>query len=969
MFRHLGLPGLLLLGLLLLPTANASPQVAGIETATPEGATIRIRADGDGDYPSLQEALDEAPEGATIMLSAGSYHQSRPLRVTRPISLIGDGANASVVVGDSADVVMSVAVSGIFRMADIGFHYQGEGPADVVVIEAGSIEISGCTFSGAVESPSRQSWAGLRIAGKTEGAVRDCLSAGNTGEGITVDGEATIRLESNRCTSNKGCGIAFIGSTSGEASENDCSGNGQAGIVVAGEACPVLRANVCRGNSLAGILFLERSAGLAWANDCSANSMYGIQVLGQAAPALESNTCTGNMDSGIAYFGSTAGTAKGNTCDENQKYGIYVGGQAAPTLESNTCTGNKDSGIAYLGSSGGTAKGNTCTGNEKDGISVAEQANPTLESNTCSTNKRDGINVTGSAHPSLLRNLCLDNGDDGIGFEEAALGNASGSVCVRNAWSGIWVSGTSQPRIEHSTCSENGIAGIAFFEDGGGEVSNTTLERNSIGILVGGTAHPTLIRCSVIDSGGSKSVSLGFPNALLREVSWWDAFVLVHVYDWPADEISPGFGVYAYGTSVLTMDSCEISGSMISGVRISGESSAHIANCRILNNAHGIELVDAARATVEDTASFENRYTAVDVSGTAQVVLERCELLRNLVGLRAQNSAGVVLRDTGVCDNTVGVLLEGSARADLLQASLCRSTCAPVALWGDAEISLAECQFLDNAVDDVLRGREPHGLAPGEAVSARIEAGGAAVSVPEGPPSPVEAVVDSIVEVWPSGRDPVTGKYWEFASNGVILDSGAIATVAHVFYGEDSGDPSVWLKLSYLEVVDADSQDTIYVTSDFLTGVTPHGVHPAAISTGRDLAVLYPASPVVQGPRFAPAIAPYDPVWAVGYTGFLETAETWRFVAGVAALPDRFALKMWVLGWTLDEKRECVYPDVFVLLPANSETVAGMSGSPVVNARGELVGVLMRTFRYGDTNAIGAARLTNLPELQPQPER
>ena len=978
-----------------------------IPSTAVEQRVIHLKADGTGDYPTLQDAITAAPEGTVIVLAAGTYLQTRPLVITKPLRLIGEGMDSTTIVSNAADCVMSVTTTGLFSMTGIAFQYQGEGPADVVVIEATSLEIVSCSFSGAVEAPPRRSWAGLRILGQTMGTVRGCIASGNTGEGITLEDQARVVLEGNRCVENAGCGIAFLGNASGRVSGNECASNGQAGIIVSESAAPILIENSCTKNAWAGILFIESASGLAQANECSQNGTHGIHVVQQAKPTLEANTCSTNKQVGIAYFGQSGGVARENLCQGNELFGIYVGEQAKPTLESNTCTANRNSGIAYFGNAAGTAKGNTCQGNEQHGIYVAEQANPLLEANTCSTNKQagiayfgqsggvarqnlcqangigiyvggkaqptleentcsknegDGINVAEGAQPTIERNLCLDNKDKGIALEGVSGVSVSGNECSRNGWAGIFVYGGSQLTIEQNTCSEDGVAGIAFFEAAEGMASHNRCERNSIGILVGGSAKVALIGCQVSASGTDRAVCSSFPDEMLREVTWSELFLLVLLYGWPFEDISPGFGVYVYGTASVLMKDCEISGSIFSGVRLSGESSAKIENCRILNNAYGIEIMDAAKAHVGGTLSSGNRYTAVDVSGTAQATIEECHLRGNLVGIRAQDKARVGLRDTTVCDNVIGGLLVGSAHGEFTNTVVCDSKRGPMMLWDDAQVSITDCRFLSNAVDDVMVGAALYGLAAGEAVSAEIAADGAAVAFPEAPPEAVEFAVDAIVEVWPSGRDPVTGKYWEFAANGVILASGAIATVGHVFYGEVSSDPTVWLKLSSLEVVDADSQDIIYRMRDFRTGETPHGPHPAAISTSRDLAVLYPINPTVVGLPIAEVAAPYDIVWVVGYVGYLETGEIWRFIPGVISIPDRSTVKLWLLAWLASEKSDVLYSDVWITLPPGMGVVAGMSGSPVLDVDGRAIGIIMR--RWPNTG-LGAARLVDLPELKP----
>ena len=52
-------------------------------TPPPEIVTIHVAPDGSGDYATLGEAIEAAPEGSTITLAAGTYRSETPILIDK----------------------------------------------------------------------------------------------------------------------------------------------------------------------------------------------------------------------------------------------------------------------------------------------------------------------------------------------------------------------------------------------------------------------------------------------------------------------------------------------------------------------------------------------------------------------------------------------------------------------------------------------------------------------------------------------------------------------------------------------------------------------------------------------------------------------------------------------------------------------------------------------------------------------
>jgi len=1040
-----------------VPAFGTGPQSP---SATIEGPVIQINADGSGDYPTFRAAIDAAPAGATIKLAPGNYIQTEPVVITKSLKVVGAGTDITTITGQTGEYVLQISTTGSFSARGISFKYEGNGPADVVVIDAHTAMIESCSFSGAVQTQGRTSWAGLRIIGKTKGTISNCTATSNAGEGITVEDTAEIKVEGCACSDNTGCGIAYLGSATGVAQSNTCERNGRAGVVVGGtanpdieknvcanntssgiwviqQAAPLLQANTCRGSVVGIAYFLGTPAGMAVGNSCSEN-VIGINVAQEAHPTLEMNTCANNERAGIGYTGSARGTVNANICKSNNVSGILVTQQSQPTLKKNVCSENKGSGIAYKDQSGGTATKNQCESNDGSGILVQDQAQPTLEANTCTDNKQAGIFYLGSAagltkgntckeneasgifvaqqaQPSLERNLCSQNKGTGIVYAGESAGTARDNQCLNNESDGILVTEQAQPTLERNVSSENKNSGIAYFGTSSGAANaNKCLSNGTFGILVSEQGHPTLKgnvcsenkgagikyegqargtstndRCEKnlvgISVEGHSAISIdsavltGNDVGILCIQTSSTTFTKCTIRDNHDSGIkeknaatlklsqcditsNQGDGILITGAAELELNESQVESNLLTGIRLEDASKAVVSNCTVSQNLHGTESVGSSHLEIVGSSLSNNRYSAFDLSDSAQAHLSSTTLSENMLGFRARGTSQAVLENATITGNASGAVVTDDTNVLLKSVIIQNNARYAVLMLSNATLRMEDSSFVGNGQNDVLVGRQPYGLLTGEPVTVVIKAGGATFQAQTEPPEDVKKAVDAIVEVWPSGFDEVTNVYWEFAANGVILSSGPILTVAHVFYGEDSSNPDVWLKLTSLDVVDADKQVPILRSEDLKVGETKHGPHPAAIDPNRDLAVLYPKKSLSLGLPVAEDVAYGDPVWCVGYVGYLETGEIWRFMPGRISIPSREVIMLLRLLWLAREKKGILVPDVWIDVSKSAQTVHGMSGAPTLTPSGEVIGIMVQGL--DELHGIGVSRAVDLPSLQ-----
>jgi parallel beta-helix repeat protein len=186
----------------------------------PPGALV-VAPDGNGNFRSLEEAVQQARPGAVIYLKAGIHRLKHPLVIDKPLTLIGEGMETTRIVCDGEGCVVEFSGDGLFSARDLAFVHEGTKWGDAVWANKGEVQFYRCLFTGGVwDEANQRGGDGLWLYGTARGDVRECVALRNAGMGIRVSGEAQPTLEGNTCRENKRSGIAYSGSAAGTARQN-----------------------------------------------------------------------------------------------------------------------------------------------------------------------------------------------------------------------------------------------------------------------------------------------------------------------------------------------------------------------------------------------------------------------------------------------------------------------------------------------------------------------------------------------------------------------------------------------------------------------------------------------------------------------------------------------------------------------------------------------------------------------------
>jgi Ca2+-binding RTX toxin-like protein len=153
-----------------------------VEGTDPVGAaTGRFLLVGNGGFASIQDAVDAAVDGDTILIAAGTYAEN--VVVDEAITLIGMGGATSVIIDPASGTGLTVSGnigSGTVTIDGIGFQGGTNGVSASGAVTLGHLEILNSSFSG-------NSQHGVFVNGKSDGIGKVTVS----GSSFTDNGDGS----------------------------------------------------------------------------------------------------------------------------------------------------------------------------------------------------------------------------------------------------------------------------------------------------------------------------------------------------------------------------------------------------------------------------------------------------------------------------------------------------------------------------------------------------------------------------------------------------------------------------------------------------------------------------------------------------------------------------------------------------------------------------------------------------------
>ena len=463
------------------------------------------------DYPTIQQAVDGASDGDTIIVRDGTYVEN--VNVYKSLTIKSEnGPSRCVVKAASADEhVFEITAN---RASIVGFTVErasGWGKAGIYV---------NASYCNILNNICSHNWDGINLYYSDNSMISNNICSHNKDDGISLDFSNNNVILNNNCSRNHDAGIYLHYSSNNTISNNNCSLNWYG-------------------------ISLDHSNNKISNNECLYNQDDGIYLHYSSNNAISNNNCSHNKNDGIFLLYSNNNKISNNKCFHNNWAAIFLDRSNNNKLEGNRMLG---CGIVIqgLGLSNYTHEidtSNIVNGKpvyywkNVNGGKIPEEAGQVILVNCSSVtvenqklnNASIGIQVAFSSHITISNNICSHNKDDGIRLVFSNSNIISNNICFRNQ-GGITFWHSSNNAVSTNDCSYNWDNGILLWYSDNNKISNNKCSRNWYGIFLDSSNSNTISNntCSHNRRGG---LSLQYSNNNIISnnnclCNYWDGILL-----------------------------------------------------------------------------------------------------------------------------------------------------------------------------------------------------------------------------------------------------------------------------------------------------------------------------------------------------------------------------------------------------------------------------------------------------------
>ncbi len=460
---------------------------------------------GGADFSVIQEAINNASAGDTIIVHSGVYYEH--VYVNKSVTLKGMGYPVVAANGSGSAITLN---------------------ADGITLEGFNVTNSGSMWD----------CAGIRVISGNNTITGNNVC--NNSDGISVDSSSNNSITGNNVCNNKYGGIYLADSSN----NNTITGNTfvNNGLRVSNSYQNTVEGNIVNGKLLvyledasdytvkdAGQVILVNCTNITVENLDLSNTDVGIELWKTENSRISNNKVSNNNCGSISLFDSSNNSITGNNASNNNGDGISISDSCNNTITDNNVRSNSNVGIYLSGDSSNNAITDNNVGNNSNvGIWLSSFVlfpfNNTITDNMV-RNNNGGIYLSRSSNNSIKGNNVGDNNDDGISLSRSTNNTITGNTFVND---GLSVDDSYQNTVEGNIVNGKPLvyledASNYTVEDAGQvilvnctniTVENLDLANTSVGVALWKTEDSKVLNNTVSNNGNGISISRSTNNSI-----------------------------------------------------------------------------------------------------------------------------------------------------------------------------------------------------------------------------------------------------------------------------------------------------------------------------------------------------------------------------------------------------------------------------------------------------------------------
>ena len=373
-----------------------------------QGNTITVDDDGEGDYVSIQDAVDNATKGDTVRVWEGTYYEN--VVVNKTVSLIGNGSAVTAINGGGVGVVVRV-------------------------------EADWCNVSGFNLTKGRY---GIYIDGSNSNSISNNTIRPQNNKCIFIG-----KSERNSILNNIIEGCIWVENSNSSIISNNFIHDSDYGIFLQNSNSNTIINNTIQESRNSGIRITESSLNSLSQNTIQSDAKSAIYLWKSESHSLYSNI----LNNEITLRGESLSHWNTHDIPDNNS----VNGKAIHYLK-NTENTSVPQGVAVviLANCTNISMEKLNLSNPTERVLIGFSSHISISNSTFSGNKKDSITLYRSSFCTISNNLIQDNAHDGIFLEDSEMNHITGNTIQNCGNHGITLYSESNSKyLSNNTISNN----------------------------------------------------------------------------------------------------------------------------------------------------------------------------------------------------------------------------------------------------------------------------------------------------------------------------------------------------------------------------------------------------------------------------------------------------------------------------------------------------------------------------------